>query len=137
VRRAALALAAVLALLAGVPAAAQSPVAPAAAPRSTAGFAALQGRWVRSDGRYVIHVTAADDTGKLAATYSNPNLLPFWTAQASRENGVLKVFLELRAGGYNGSTYTLAYDAVRDELAGVYYQAVARESYNVRFVRSR
>jgi hypothetical protein len=39
---------------------------------------------------------------------------------------LLKLFFELRAGGYNGSTYTLAYDPANDQIKGVYYQAVAK-----------
>jgi hypothetical protein len=102
-----------------------------------AAFAPLLGRWVRSDGRYVIHVTRADDAGVLTATYSNPDLLPFWRAQARRENGALVASFELRVGGYNGSTYELAYDPARDVLTGIYHQAVSKQSYNVQFVRSR
>ena len=46
------------------------------------------------------------------------------------------VFLELRAGGYNGSTYTLHYDPARDVLEGVYHQAVAQQNFAVRFLRA-
>jgi hypothetical protein len=47
----------------------------------------------------------------------------------------LKLFFELRAGGYNGSTYTLNYDAAGDRFTGTYYQAVARQTFEVVFVR--
>jgi hypothetical protein len=47
----------------------------------------------------------------------------------------LKLFFELRAGGYNGSTYTLNYDAAGDRLKGTYYQAVAKQTFEVFFVR--
>lgn len=100
-------------------------------------FSALQGRWVRPDGGYTINIMGVDPSGKLVASYANPAPLPFSVAQASRENGVLKVNLELRAGGYNGSTYTLAYDAAKDVLKGVYYQANARQSFDVVFVRAK
>ena len=49
----------------------------------------------------------------------------------------IEVHLELQAGGYNGSTYTLAYDPERDILRGVYFQAVAQQSYEVYFQRAR
>lgn len=111
--------------------------AQAARPASGAAFAPLIGRWVRTDGQYVIHVTKADDAGLLTATYSNPNLLPFWSAEARRENGVLRAMFELRVAGYGGSTYDLAYDPQRDVLTGVYHQAVSKQRYDVRFVRSR
>ncbi len=109
--------------------------ASASAPKQQAGFATLQGRWVRPDGGYVVYVTGVDDNGTLAATYANPRPLPFAVARAARENGAIKVYLELRAGGYNGSSYTLTYDPVRDVLKGVYYQANAGQSFDVYFVR--
>ncbi len=103
----------------------------------TSEFGALLGRWVRPDGGYVINILAADTGGKLNASYANPSPLPFAAAQASRNNGVVNVFFELRAGGYNGSTYTLTYDPSKDILSGVYYQAVARQSFDVYFVRGK
>jgi hypothetical protein len=106
-------------------------------PRSASDFGILQGRWVRPDGGYVITIKAADAGGKLDAGYANPSPLPFARAEASKDGNALKVFLELRAGGYDGSTYTLTYDRVNDVLKGVYYQAVARQSYDVYFVRAK
>jgi hypothetical protein len=103
----------------------------------TSEFGALLGRWVRPDGGYVINILAADSGGKLNAGYANPSPLPFAAAQASRNDGVLNVFFELRAGGYNGSTYTLTYDPSKDILRGVYYQAVARQTFDVYFVRGK
>jgi hypothetical protein len=50
---------------------------------------------------------------KLDAAYANPNPLPFSKAEASLNGETIKVFLELTAGGYNGSTYTLTYDPSR------------------------
>lgn len=100
-------------------------------------FGILQGRWVRPDGGYVIAINAADAAGRLDASYANPAPLPFAVAQATRSDGVLNVFFELRAGGYNGSTYTLTYDPARDVLKGVYYQAVARQKFDVYFARAR
>ena len=48
-----------------------------------------------------------------------------------------EISLELRAGGYDGSTYELAYDRASDRLKGVYYQAVARQKYDVHFTRKQ
>jgi hypothetical protein len=98
-------------------------------------FAALSGRWVRPDGGYVISIKSVDASGKLDASYANPNPLPFYTAMATADGGTLKLFFELRAGGYNGSTYTLNYDAAGDRLKGTYYQAVAKQTFEVVFVR--
>jgi hypothetical protein len=98
-------------------------------------FSGLTGRWVRPDGGYVIAIKAVDAGGKLDANYANPNPLAFYAATATEEGGKVKLFFELRAGGYNGSTYTLNYDAAADRLTGVYYQAVARQTFDVFFVR--
>jgi hypothetical protein len=43
----------------------------------------------------------------------------------------------IRAGTEPGSTYTLTYDPKRDELYGVYFQAVQGQSFDVVFVRAR
>jgi hypothetical protein len=48
---------------------------------------------------------------------------------------VLKLFFELRAGGYNGSTYRLRYDAANDRLTGIYDQVVVKQTFEVVFVR--
>jgi len=105
------------------------------APSQAQGFDVLQGRWVRPDGGYTITIRGVDAGGKLDAAYANPNPLPFAKAEASRDGKTLKVFLELRAGGYNGSTYTLTYDPEKKVLKGVYYQAVAQQKYDVYFVK--
>jgi len=87
------------------------------------------------DGGYVIAIKSVEADGKLDASYANPNPLPFFAATAAEEGGKLKLFFELRAGGYNGSTYMLRYDAAGDQLKGTYYQAVARQTFEVVFVR--
>jgi hypothetical protein len=112
-----------------------SPAAAASGPQ--AAFGVLTGRWVRLDGGYVISIKAVDAGGKLDASYANPSPLPFYTAQVTRDGSALKLFFELRAGGYNGSTYTLDYDAASDQLKGVYYQAVVRQKFEVVFVRAK
>jgi hypothetical protein len=111
-----------------------APVAASKSELATA-FDALPGRWVRPDGGYVIAIKSIDAGGKLDANYANPNPLPFYAATATEEGGKLKLFFELRAGGYNGSTYTLNYDAAGDRLTGTYYQAVARQTFEVVFAR--
>ncbi|MBL8419575.1 MAG: hypothetical protein JNK92_02970 [Dechloromonas sp.] len=111
--------------------------AEAPAAQADAAFAALPGRWVRPDGGYVINIKSVDASGKLHAAYANPNPLPFATAEAAREGKTIKLFFELRAGGYNGSTYTLTYDAAADVLKGVYYQAVVQQKFDVFFTRAK
>jgi hypothetical protein len=104
---------------------------------SQAGFNALPGRWVRVEGGYVITVKAVDTNGKLDASYANPNPLPFYTAVATNDRGMLRLFFELRASSYNGSTYTLTYDAANDQLKGIYDQVVAKQKFEVTFVRAK
>lgn len=99
------------------------------------GFEVLKGSWVRPDGGYMIEIRETGQGGQLEASYFNPNQLPFSAAKASLAGTALHVFFELRAGGYGGSTYELVYDPASDQLKGTYYQAVARQKYDVFFVR--
>lgn len=100
-------------------------------------FAVVQGRWVRPDGGYAIAIRSVDSTGKLDAAYANPNPIPFAKAEVVRDGKEIRLFFELRAGGYNGSTYALVYDPAKDVLKGVYFQAVARQKFDVHFVRAK
>ena len=95
----------------------------------------LKGAWVRPDGGYVIVIKGVGAAGELDAMYYNPNPLPFAKAQARRDGQLLRADFELRAGGYAGSTYTLGYDSANDRLKGIYYQAVAKQTFEVVFVR--
>ena len=108
---------------------------PPATPTARQGLDALKGTWVRPDGGYVISVKGVGADGQLEATYFNPNQLPFARAQASAEGGTLRVVLVLQAGGYAGSTYDLVYDPATDRLRGTYYQAVARQKFDIYFAR--
>jgi hypothetical protein len=108
---------------------------PAATPTARQGLDVLKGTWVRPDGGYVISVKGVGADGQLEATYFNPNQLPFAKAQASTVGGTLRVALVLQAGGYAGSTYDLVYDPATDRLRGTYYQAVARQKFDVYFAR--
>ncbi len=112
---------------------AQGASAPAAAAKS--GMEVLKGTWVRPDGGYTIVIKSIGANGQIDAMYSNPNLLPFARAQASRDGATLRASFELQAGGYAGSTYELAYDPASDRLKGIYYQAVVKQKFEVYFVR--
>ena len=101
----------------------------------TIGVDTLKGTWVRPDGAYQIVISNIGKDGRLEALYFNPNPLPFARAQATVDGATLRASFELRAGGYGGSTYELAYEPSRDRLVGVYYQAVARQRFDVYFVR--
>ena len=115
----------------------QPPPRPRGRRRFNRHFNTLPGRWVRLQGGYVITIRSVDADGKLDASYANPRPLPFHTAVASKDGNVLKLLFELRAGGYNGSTYTLRYDAADDRLTGVYDQVVVKQTFEVVFVRDK
>lgn len=95
----------------------------------------MRGTWVRPDGGYRIVIEGVGPDGKLDATYFNPTRLPFAKAQVSQDGATFRVILELQAGGYAGSTYDLLYEPLTDRLKGTFYQAVAKQKFDVYFVR--
>jgi len=96
----------------------------------------LNGVWVRPDGGYTIAIRSVAPNGQLEAMF-NPSQLPFTKAHVALDGSALRASFELQAGGYAGSTYELIYDAETDRLKGVYYQAVAKQKFDVYFVRKR
>ena len=107
----------------------------ATADSAESGFRALSGRWLRPDGGYILDIRDVDARGTIDAVYLNPRPIPVARAEATRDGSTLKVFVELRAPGYPGSTYTLTYDPTRDQLAGIYFQAALQQRFDVVFVR--
>jgi len=105
--------------------------------KDKAGFDVLKGRWVRPDGGYIIQIRAIDGSGKMDAGYFNPRPINVSKAQATKESGKMKVFVELSDVGYPGSTYTLTYDPKDDVLRGMYYQAAMKQSFDVYFTRMK
>jgi hypothetical protein len=101
------------------------------------GFEKLEGRWRRADGGYVLDIRKVRPDGALDAAYLNPRPINVSKAQATRDGATVRVFVELRAPNYPGSTYTLTYDSKRDALYGVYYQAVEGRSFDVVFARMK
>jgi hypothetical protein len=101
------------------------------------GFDALNGRWLRPDGGYVLEIRSVDSGGKIDAAYLNPKPINIAKAEARRDGSTLKVFVELRAPNYPGSTYTLTYDPKQDQLRGIYFQAVQQQRFDVYFVRMK
>ena len=120
----------------GAPGGAGSP-ASSTVPAAGSGFGTLNGRWLRPDGGYVLEIRNVDAGGKIDAGYFNPQPINVARAEATREGSTLKVFVELRAPGYPGSTYALTFDPRRDALVGVYFQAALRQSFEVVFSRVR
>lgn len=117
--------------------AAQSKKQTATETKGKSGFEVLAGRWLRPDGGYIIQIRSVDAGGKMEAGYFNPRPINVSKAQATKESDKMKVFVELSDVGYPGSTYTLTYDPKDDVLRGVYYQAAAKQSFDVYFTRMK
>lgn len=103
---------------------------------ATADFQALVGKWVRPDGGYVISVRSVDPDGRVDAGYFNPRPINVSRAEASVEGKTVKLFVELQAAGYPGSTYELNYNPGSDSLVGIYFQAAMQQRFEVVFVRT-
>jgi hypothetical protein len=135
IRNGLIALAGIVAVFGSGALAQTPPVAPTGS--AVLAFGVLVGRWARTEGPYVINISAVDENGKLDASYANPRPLPFHTAEVTRDGNALKLFFELRASGYGGSTYTLKYDAASDSLRGIYDQVVVKQKFDVVFNRAK
>jgi hypothetical protein len=95
----------------------------------------LIGKWRRPDGGYVIEVRAIEQTGRMDASYFNPQAINVSKAQASYEAGTTRVFIELRDVNYPGSTYHLTFEPDRDRLRGIYHQPALGQRFEVAFSR--
>lgn len=97
----------------------------------------LLGKWVRPDGGYVIEIRSVDAYGVAEVAYFNPQPINVSKAEISDDGTALKLFVELWDTNYPGSTYTLTYDADRDVLFGIYYQAQMGQKFEVMFTRGK
>ncbi len=96
------------------------------------------GRWLRNDGGgYTIEIRSVVEGGKFDAAYFNPSPINVSRAEWGREEGKLRVFVELRDRNYDGATYTLLYDSSQDRLSGVYFQPALGQSFAVEFDREK
>lgn len=100
-------------------------------------FATLKGRWVRIDGGYVIEIQSIGIGGQIQAAYYNPKPINVSRAEAKRSGAAVTIFIELRAPGYPGSTYTLIHDPKSDELKGIYHHAGLQQDFDIVFVRGK
>jgi hypothetical protein len=110
-------------------------LSPLALAQALPDFMALRGRWVRTDGGYVIEIKSVEPGGRMQAAYYNPNPINVSRAQAARSGAAVTVFIELRGPGYPGSTYTLIHDPQSDELKGIYHHAGLQKNFEVVFIR--
>ena len=95
----------------------------------------IAGKWLRTDGGYVLELSVVKSEGKLKAAYFNPRPINVAKAEWRSVDNRIQVFVELRDVNYPGSTYTLIYDPEHDRLNGYYYQAVMKGTFDVVFVR--
>jgi hypothetical protein len=109
----------------------------ATAVTAPAGLQSLRGRWLRPDGGYILDIRDVDASGTIDAVYLNPRPIHVARAEATGDGAALQVFVELRAPGYPGSTYTLRYEPQRDQLEGIYFQAALQQRFAVVFVRMK
>jgi hypothetical protein len=136
-----------LALRCGAPASAPpspspSPVAAAgsAGPAATPSAASpdpkrLAGQWMRTDSDYMIWIEGVSADGRMEARYLNPRPIHVARAEVKRDEGRLRLLVELQDQGYPGSYYTLTYDPGGDALYGVYHHLGLNQNYDVSFYR--
>jgi hypothetical protein len=94
-----------------------------------------KGRWLRTDGGYVIDVRTVAEGGTMAVAYVNPRPIAVSKAAATQEGATTQVVLESRDVQYPGSTSTRTDDPVRDQRQGVSVQAAPQQRVAVVFVR--
>jgi hypothetical protein len=99
-------------------------------------FRNLIGRWRRVDGGYIIDIRRIDANGQMDAAYYNPKSIHVSRGEASLKEGAQYIFIELQDVGYPGSTYTLMYRPQQDILAGFYFQATMKQTFEVIFARA-
>lgn len=99
-------------------------------------FGVLVGEWIRPDGGYKIQIRDIKFDGSADVGYYNPDRINVAEAKVSLWKGLVKLFIKLQDKGYPGSTYTLYYFAEKDVLAGFYYQAEMRQTFEVVFIRN-
>ena len=97
----------------------------------------LEGPWVREEGGYVLILQDIKPDGTIKAFYLNPRSINVHVANWKFEDDRIILYVEMRDVNYPGSNYTLMYRASNDVLWGSYYQAVQKQTMDVRFVRTK
>ena len=95
----------------------------------------LTGSWIRSDGPYTIKISKVVEGGKMKAEYFNPGPIHVGRSSWQMDDGKLQVMVELSDKNYPGSQYKLTFNEKNNVLHGTYYQAVAKETYEVGFYK--
>jgi hypothetical protein len=124
------------------PTTAASPSKSAPAPAAAATPAAVPepvrkvlGKWMRSDGGYMLELKGADMSGVLDAAYFNPKSIKVSRAIWMQGPAGFQIVVELNDVGYPGATYVLSHDPKTDRLVGQYNQPAMQQSFDIEFVR--
>jgi len=99
----------------------------------TSAFERIKGKWMRSDGGYVLEFKQLKENNELDVAYFNPNPIHVGKARMYEERGFTKVFVELQDVNYPGSRYTLILNTEKNQLVGNYFQATQQVDYEVAF----
>ena len=110
-----------------------APASIALSQASETDFQKILGRWVRSDGGYVLELKKVRFDGSVEAAYFNPNPINVSKAEAMTKEGQFYIYVELQDVGYPGSTYRLIYKPETDSLIGIYHHAGIKQNFNVFF----
>ena len=97
----------------------------------------LKGRWLRSDGTYIIEIFSIKADGIMDAGYFNPNPINVGKSGWSVREGEIVFEIILKDINYPGSKYNLIYDKLNNSLSGNYFQAVQGINYDVVFLRQK
>ena len=95
----------------------------------------LLGKWLRSDGGYVLELRGAELSGVMQASYFNPKPINVSRAIWMQGAAGFQVVVELNDVGYPGATYLLTHDAQGDRLVGQYTQPQMQQTFDIEFVR--
>ena len=95
------------------------------------------GKWLRSDGGYILELNNLKTDSTLEAAYFNPNPINISETQWKVQDGHLYFLVKFDDEGYPGSYYSLGYYEEEDRLYGFYFQAVQQQKYDVVFERER
>lgn len=69
--------------------------------------------------------------------YLNPNPINVGRSAWRINEDVLQLYVELQDVNYPGSLYSLAFVEESNSLSGTYYQAVSKETFNVKFTKKK
>jgi len=114
-----------------------APKETAEAAKALRAFEKIKGRWLRPDGGYILEIKSVDAQGKMEAAYFNPNSIAVTNAVARLEGDDVKLLFELSGANYPGSRYELTYISAAGLMAGTYYQALLKQTFEVAFERER